>query len=181
MLLSIDGGRAERAALRVDLLAAERGLDPDAAQDFALEPVLPGCDPCEWDVYSAGAHPLSVAGARTLHAMLDGLGLRTATVVERADGSLALLLPEIEIEVREGIPAAWADRAVAAALEGAGEHAVSDGTSPGTRVAAFRAASPDALMEAMRRLAGRREFGAVRVRTVELRTDAPAAAEEEAP
>jgi hypothetical protein len=181
VLLSIDGGRAERAALRADLLAAERGLDPEAAADFALEPVLPGCDPCEWDVYSAGAHPLSVAGARTLHAMLDGLGLRTATVVERADGSLALLLPEIEIEVREGIPAAWADRAVAAALEGAGEHAVSDGTSPGTRVAAFRAASPDALMEAMRRLAGRREFGAVRVRTVELRTDAPAAAEEEAP
>jgi hypothetical protein len=168
LVLAVTGGTPETASLRADLVATESGVDPDSMAEFALERLLPGCEPCEWEVYAADGHPISLSAARTLQLMLEGLGLRTASVAQRADGSLVLLLPELDIVAREGIPAGWIDRAVAAAMDGAAPHAVVDGSSPQARTVALRSATLAELVEAMRRLAARREFSDIRIRTLEV-------------
>jgi hypothetical protein len=173
LVLAVTGGTPETASLRADLVATESGVDPDSMAEFALERLLPGCGPCEWEVYAADGHPISLSAARTLQLMLEGLGLRTASVAQRADGSLVLLLPELDIVAREGIPAGWIDRAVTAALEGAAPHAVADGAEPRSRAVSLRSATLADLVEAMRRLSSRREFASVRIRTVDLLPVAP--------
>jgi len=167
MVLAMVDGRSERCRIRPDLLAVEQGFDAADAEEFALDRVRPGCDPCSWDIYAAGAHPLSMAAARTLQSMLEGVGVRTAAVVERADGTLAVLLPEIALVAREDLPAGWVDRAIDAAMAGAPAHDVQAGEGA-HRAVSLRAGAVDDIVDAMRRLSARREFSLIRIRTVDV-------------
>ena len=153
--------------IRPDLLAVEQGFDAAEAEEFALDRVDPGCDPCPWDIYAAGAHPLSMAAARTLQSMLDGIGVRTAAVIERADGTLAVLLPEIALVARDELPAGWVDRAIAVALAGAADHDVQAGEGA-ARAVSLRGGTVADIVDAMRRLSARREFSMIRIRTVDV-------------
>jgi hypothetical protein len=165
-LLSVVGGVAEPCVVRADLLAVEQGIDPASIEEFALERLAPGCDPCEWDVYSAGGHPLSYVGARTLHSMLEAAGVRTATVVQRGDKSLAIVLPEVRLLAREDIPADWVRRAIGAALsEELAASATADG---GAWTVPLDGRSVPAILDAVRRLGNRSEFGAVHVKVLDV-------------
>ena len=167
MVLAMVNGRAERCRVRPDLLAVEQGFDASEAEEFALDRVQPGCDPCAWDIYAAGAHPLSMAAARTLQSMLDGIGVRTAAVIERADGTLAVLLPEIALVARDELPAGWVDRAIEVAMAGGAPHELHAGDGQ-ARAVSLRAASVADIVDAMRRLSARREFSTIRIRTVDV-------------
>jgi hypothetical protein len=167
VVLAMVNGLPERCRIRPDLLAVEQGFDAAEAEEFALDRVDPGCDPCPWDIYAAGAHPLSMAAARTLQSMLDGIGVRTAAVIERADGTLAVLLPEIALVARDELPAGWVDRAIAVALAGAADHDVQAGEGA-ARAVSLRGGTVADIVDAMRRLSARREFSMIRIRTVDV-------------
>ncbi|MDI9404753.1 MAG: dockerin type I domain-containing protein, partial [Limnohabitans sp.] len=165
-----DDNTVSEAAVRFDVLAlrADDSAFLEAiAQMYGLTLHTPAAEEARsdgWRIATLPAIAQREAAHRSLASLLLSEGLDVAAIAVLSDGTVAAVLPEVEVTVRAGIPDTWLDRVFAANCGGAqpvdrGGRIKRFDVRPrfGTEVTAFA-----------RALADRREFERVRCVTVTL-------------